>query len=323
MSGRRRLDEIHAVLLIFKRFHALGAFMLWQVWARMRDRFGRLLAGCPVYFLATGILLLFSGVSSASVRAATFDCVMDPALSLKLGSPVASILQSVEVDRGDLVKAGQVVARLESAVETAVVALDQVKSESLAEVYARQVRVELTKIAFGRQISLQERQNTSAQKVDEARADYQSAQQDLALAQLNHRVAELELQRARAAVEQRAIRSPIDGVVVQRSLGPGEYVNQDAHIITVAKIDPLHVETFLPIRFYGTIKVGDSASVRPDDPVGGDRKAAVSVVDQVFDAASGTFGIRLDLPNPDGMVPAGLRCRVTFTLPENDSASTP
>jgi RND family efflux transporter MFP subunit len=297
--------------------------MLCQVLVRMHDAFGRAFVRCAVYFVAAGMLVLISGTSGAPARAATFDCVMDPALSLKLGSPVASILQRVEVDRGDLVKEGQVVARLESAVEAAVVALDQVKSESLAEVYARQVRVELTKTAFGRQISLQERQNTSPQKVDEARADYQSAQQDLALAQLNHRVAELELQRARAAVEQRAIRSPIDGVVIQRSLGPGEYVNQDAHIITVAKIDPLHVETFMPIRFYGQIKVGDVASVRPDDPIGGDRKAAVSVVDQVFDAASGTFGVRLDLPNPDGRVPAGLRCRVTFALPEHDGASTP
>jgi hypothetical protein len=56
--------------------------------------------------------------------------------------------------------------------------------------------------------------------------------------------------------------------------------------------------------------------VRPDDPIGGDRSGEVIVVDQVFDAASGTFGVRLRLPNPDDIVPAGLRCRVTFDIPE-------
>jgi multidrug efflux pump subunit AcrA (membrane-fusion protein) len=104
--------------------------------------------------------------------------------------------------------------------------------------------------------------------------------------------------------------------VTQRPLGPGEYISQEASIVSIARIDPLNVEAFLPVRYYGLIKVGDSASVRPDDPVGGDRNAEVSVVDQVFDAASGTFGVRLKLPNPNNTVPAGLRCRVTFQAPE-------
>jgi RND family efflux transporter MFP subunit len=251
-----------------------------------------------------------------AVAAASFDCVLDPALTLKLGSPVASIIDSVEVDRGDWVKKDQVVARLQSAVEAAEVALDQAKADNLADIDAKQVKVALTKATFGRQSALVQRQNTSVQKFDEAHADYESAQQDLALAQLNHRVAQLELQRAQAALAQRVIHSPIDGVVTERALGPGEYVNQDAHIVTVAQIDPLYVDTFLPIRYYGRIKVGDVATVRPDDPVGGNLNATVAVVDQVFDAASGTFGVRLNLPNAHHLVPAGLRCRVTFATPE-------
>jgi len=40
--------------------------------------------------------------------------------------------------------------------------------------------------------------------------------------------------------------------------------------------------------------------------------ARVTVVDRVIDAASGTFGVRLALPNPDLKLPAGLKCRVKF-----------
>ena len=119
-----------------------------------------------------------------------------------------------------------------------------------------------------------------------------------------------------ATLEQRIIRSSIDGIVTQRALGPGEYVHQDSAIITVARINPLNVETFMPVSLFGRIRVGDMAMVRPDDPVGGDRPARVEVVDQVFDAASGTFGVRLSLPNPDSAVPGGLRCRVTFDIPD-------
>jgi hypothetical protein len=38
----------------------------------------------------------------------------------------------------------------------------------------------------------------------------------------------------------------------------------------------------------------------------------VKLIDRVFDAASGTFGLRLELPNPGNRLPAGLRCRIQF-----------
>jgi len=46
--------------------------------------------------------------------------------------------------------------------------------------------------------------------------------------------------------------------------------------------------------------------------VKGPRQARVVIVDHVVDAASATFGIRLELPNPDNRIPAGIRCRVRF-----------
>lgn len=275
----------------------------------VRDRGSRALIATAAIALATLI------GCRAALAEASFDCVLDPALTLKLGSAVSGIIETVAVDRGDLVKKGQVVAHLQSAVEAAEVALDKAKAENTAEIDDKRVKVTLTKSNYDRQSILVQHQNTPVEKFEEARADYQSAQQELELAQLNQRVAQLQLQSAQASLDQRAIRSPIDGVITERALGPGEYVNQDGHVVTVAQIDPLYVDTFLPIRYYGSITVGDKATVRPDDPVGGHREAVVSVVDQVFDAASGTFGVRLNLPNADHVVPAGLRCHITFAIP--------
>jgi multidrug efflux pump subunit AcrA (membrane-fusion protein) len=50
-----------------------------------------------------------------------------------------------------------------------------------------------------------------------------------------------------------------------------------------------------------------------EPPLKGTFKATVRIVDKVVDSASGTFGVRLDLPNPKGDIPAGVKCRVTFT----------
>jgi multidrug efflux pump subunit AcrA (membrane-fusion protein) len=54
------------------------------------------------------------------------------------------------------------------------------------------------------------------------------------------------------------------------------------------------------------------AEVTPELPNGGVRVASVTLVDPVVDGTSGTFGVRLELPNADYAVPSGLRCRARF-----------
>jgi multidrug efflux pump subunit AcrA (membrane-fusion protein) len=150
--------------------------------------------------------------------------------------------------------------------------------------------------------------------MDELRAEVRVGKGELQQAKLRKQLAELELTRAQAILEQRTIRSPLDGIVIERHLSGGEYVHQEARIVTIAQLDPLHVETFLPVVLYGRIGQGTVGIVRPDEPIGGERRADVIVVDRVFDAASGTFGVRLELPNPGQKLPAGQRCSVTFNI---------
>ena len=79
-------------------------------------------------------------------------------------------------------------------------------------------------------------------------------------------------------------------------------------------LDPLHVETFAPVALYDAIHEGEIATVIPEKPIGGVHPAEVAVVDKVLDAASGTYGVRLLLENPDFVVPAGVNCRVRFRV---------
>ena len=113
-------------------------------------------------------------------------------------------------------------------------------------------------------------------------------------------------------LDQRTITSPIDGIVVNRNTNAGEFLAQDDYVMSIVALDPLYVEAFLPIEVYDQVSLGATGTVRPNAPVGGSYEAAVTVVDQVFDAASGTFGVRLELPNPDGALPAGQRCLLQF-----------
>ncbi|WP_158537642.1 efflux RND transporter periplasmic adaptor subunit [Bradyrhizobium sp. MOS003] len=152
----------------------------------------------------------------------------------------------------------------------------------------------------------------SAAALDEIESDFGVASQDLREAQANLRIALLEVLRAEEVLKLRSVRSPIDGVVAERNLLGGEYAYDQAPIMTIAQINPLNVEVFVPIALYGTIKVGMEAAVTGEAPVSGRYVAKVEVIDPLIDARSGTFGIRPLLPNPDNKLPAGLRCKVEF-----------
>jgi multidrug efflux pump subunit AcrA (membrane-fusion protein) len=137
---------------------------------------------------------------------------------------------------------------------------------------------------------------------------------DLARLIEQQQLLQLELARATAALEVRTVRSPIQGVVIEKSLSAGEYVSEASHIVTISSVDPLYVETFLPVQYFGQIAEGQTVTVETDAPLSGRYRAQVLVVDRMFDAASSTFGVRLKLPNPGGAIPAGLKCKVSFGL---------
>lgn len=233
-------------------------------------------------------------------------------MAVKLGSPTAGLIAEVLVDRGDIVAEGQVVARLESSVEAATLELNRARAASAARVEAQAARLTLSRARMGRARELFERNSFTRDKLDEQRADMRVAEEDLAREKVELRLAELDVVRSRAVLEQRTIRSPIAGVVGERKLSPGEFVHQDNFIMSVVHLDPLHVEAFLPVAMYPRVKVGATAMVSPDDPIGGSYSATVSVVDRVFDPASATFGVRLMLPNPDNRLPGGQRCKLDF-----------
>jgi len=264
--------------------------------------------------ICAALAALCLSAGAAGAQDTRFDCVMEPAQKLKIGSATLGILKSVPVNRGATVKAGDIIARLDSSVEEANVALSRAQSESTASIEAQQTRVEL----FGRRLDRQNQLSkgiVTQEKLDQVEADYEIGRRDLQTEILKHKLAGIELQRAEAQLELRMIRSPIRGIVTERLMSAGEFVRQDSAIFTLVQLDPLYVEAYLPVSRWKEITLGMPATVELDQPIGGAYVARVSVVDQVFDAASGTFGVRLELPNPDSKLPGGQRCKVAFLLP--------
>lgn len=219
-------------------------------------------------------------------RSGTHECMVEPHKVVNVGMSVDGVLEEVMVERGDLVKKGQVLAKLTTGVESASVELSR-------------ARVEFDRRKVERNEDLFNKQLISEQERDEMMTEF-----DLHQAELKRELESLKL---------RTILSPIDGVVVERRLSTGEMIRADKSVVlTLAQINPLNVEVIAPASMFGSIRVGSQGTVNLEPFSNRSLKANVAVVDKLIDAASGTFWIRLHLPNPDYKIPAGIRCTVKF-----------
>jgi multidrug efflux pump subunit AcrA (membrane-fusion protein) len=71
------------------------------------------------------------------------------------------------------------------------------------------------------------------------------------------------------------------------------------------------------------VRRGMSVTVLPEFPGATPRQAKVTLVDRVIDGASNTFRLRMELPNPDLSLPAGLRCKVDLGAPAGTQRGNP
>ena len=240
-------------------------------------------------------------------------CVIKPSAEISIGTPVEGLIYTVPVERGDWVTKGQVILTLESSLEEATVALAKAKAEAEAVLKISQLKVGFSSRKFERAQDLIKTNSIAQHDADEARTEKALAEMSFHEASENKRLAKLELNRAVAALNLRTIRSPITGVVVDRLLSPGELARQTP-VMKLAQIDPLRVEVFAPLSLLGKLKTGMQASVRPEGKGQPAYQATITVVNRVVDSASGTFGVRLDLPNANKEIAAGLACIAEFQL---------
>ena len=249
-----------------------------------------------------------------AARAATFECLIQPNQIVEIRSPAEGLIDKIRVQRGDWVKAGQTLVELESAAERSAVATAKYRSEMAGRMKAAKERVQYASTKAGRASELQKQHFVAAQAHDDAQAEMRVAEAELEDTRENQQLARLDYQHALDLLNLRTLRAPFDGVVMDRMLNPGDltqYGTETKPILKLAQINPLRVEVVLPIDYYRKLTVGMAGEVIPER-LGGRYPARVKVIDRVFDAASGTFGVRLELPNPRGAVPGGIRCQVDF-----------
>jgi membrane fusion protein (multidrug efflux system) len=251
---------------------------------------------------------------SGGLTADVTSCLVKPRQVIQLGSPVFGVLTNIYVDRAAPIRQGQLLAKLDTTVEETQLALDRYRAANTAPVEAIKADLAWNQRELGRRQQLAGNMFSKANDVDEFSTKVEQDRIGIRKAEADLETARLESIRSEAQLKLKLVRSPVNGVVTDVKLAPGEFIYETTPILTIAEIDPLAIDLVVPAARFHAVKVGMIGEVHLSPPVDASFSARVDAIDPVIDAASDTFRVRLALPNPDNAIPAGIRC--TVSLPD-------
>ncbi len=197
---------------------------------------------------------------------------LEPTNQVQVGSELSGTVRTVAVDYNDRVKVGQVLARLDTAkLEAQVVEAKAVLAAAVAKV--EQTKATLVESAQNRdrlrkakELSLG--RITSQQDLDTAEATWQRAKADLAAAQASVAQAQASLDAEQTNLAKSVIYSPINGVVLTRSVEPGQTVaaSLQAPVLFTLAEDLTKMELHVDVdeADVGQVREGQGASFTVD-----------------------------------------------------------
>ena len=188
--------------------------------------------------------------------------------------------------------------------------LDHFRAQNTTAVEAGKIDLAWNKRELERRQKLAGNMFSKANEIDEYVTKIEQDQVAIRKAEADLSVARFESARSDAQLQLKMLKSPINGVVTEMKLSPGEFIYEQTPIMTIAEIDPLTIDLVIPADRFRSVKVGMIGEVHLRPPVDSTYPARVDAIDPVIDAASDTFRIRLSLPNPGNAIPAGIRCSV-------------
>lgn len=155
-----------------------------------------------------------------------------------------------------------------------------------------------------------------------ARAD-SPTQESLEVAQAQVESARANLDAIQVQIDLLAVESPVDGVVMTRNIEPGEVIQPGLSALTLGRLDQLSVTVYLPEDQYGTISLGDSASLQVDSFPGTIFQATVTrIADQAEytprnvqtkeDRQTTVYAVDLSVDDPDHQLKPGMPADVIF-----------
>ncbi len=224
-------------------------------------------------------------------------------------------LLEVRVDRGDHVRAGQIVARLEDDELRQQVrraeAAQQVARASLAQ---REAELANRKMELERYRDLSADGVVSTQQLETARTNVEVTLAQMNLAQAQIAQAEAELEEFRIRLGQTEIASPMTGVVATRYVDAGALLSSSTPIFLILDLSTMLTVVNVPERDVNKIGVGSTAKVVVDALAGQVFVGRVVRISPILDAQTRTAPVEIELENAGEQLKAEMFSRVDLNL---------
>ncbi len=232
-------------------------------------------------------------------------------------------LESIAVRLADPVRKGQRIAKLEDREITQQVKQAQASFEVAgASVRQREADLKFAETNLDRSRSLYERQLMPKQSLDDADARFQAAAAQLDLARAQYAQARARLEELEITLANTEIVSPVNGFVGKRFLDPGAFASQNSPVVSVVDIGYVRLVANLVEKDVKRVTPGVSAVVEVDAFPGERFDGHVSRVAPVFDPATRTAEMEIEVPNPGFRLKPGMYARVRLKVAERPNALT-
>jgi multidrug efflux pump subunit AcrA (membrane-fusion protein) len=161
----------------------------------------------------------------------------------------------------------------------------------------------------------------------QTRFDTAKAAHDQALASARQLRADIEAQSSSLRLAQRelrdaVIRAPFDGYVAERLVSPGQYVQPQAPVMRIVRLQPLKLTAEVPEKFAPWIETGREMAVKVDAFPQQVFAGKVVRIAPGVNLKSRAFAIEGEVPNPDGKLKPGTFARVQITTDRVERAVT-
>jgi RND family efflux transporter MFP subunit len=235
----------------------------------------------------------------------------EPAARIEVPAVTRGRIAEINVKEGQPIKKGDIIAQLDSGIQTKTVKLAELKAKSVTDInWARKASLfaqnELDKYKSSPAVSPADLAGKQI-AFDQAEAYVKKAVE----AQL---IEEITWEREKIILDQMTIKSPLDGYIHRLPKQAGEAIDENQPVAVVVQTSKVTASFFLNEALFGKVKAGDKAQIEMATTPPLAREATIVAVDPFVDPAGHLFRVKMELDNADNKIPVGIAA--TWKMPK-------
>lgn len=234
---------------------------------------------------------------------------------------ISSVITEVMVNSGDAVVEGQPLVRLRD--REAREQLRQAEAGlEIADAQVRQAQADVRRlqVRLSRMETLAEQNLESELELEQLRAEVESSEASLALAEAQRSQAASAVEERKNQLDLTVIKAPTDGFVGRRSAERGQAVNSSTRLMEVGDTRRMRITLSLTERMLSYIEAGQTVNIMSDSFGGEVIQTSLSRISPFLNPVSNTTQAEIELDNPDGLLRPGMFVSLDILYGESEQA---